>query len=104
VSSLGNLQACYVNITLETWGVAREWVSIKLRRARTMVLRSSLSNRSKVWVRHRLFGREPFLAMVSLASLQFDSSGPYLMVVSEQLVKEVNGIVANKSLIVRIDK
>jgi hypothetical protein len=61
----------------------KKWVSIMLRRARIMVLRSSLSNRSKIWMGHGLFGCESFLETVNSSSFLFDGSDIYLVVVSE---------------------
>lgn len=75
-----------------------------LRRARIMVLRSSLSNRSKIWMGHGLFGCESFLEIVNSSSYLLAGSDTYLVVVSEQLVEEVNGVVANEPLVVCVDK
>jgi hypothetical protein len=61
----------------------KKWVSIVLRRARIMVLRSSLSNRGKIWMGHSLFSCESFLENVSSSSFPLDSNDTYLVVVSE---------------------
>lgn len=71
------------------------------------ILRSRIADRIEVGMCHCLFGSQTFLNDAMLENrekLKMRYGITYGMVVFEQLVKEVNGLRANESLVVLVDK